>query len=463
LGVVPVRLALALLPIAAAILAIGVGRRPAWQAGLLGLGLAAAATPALVGATTATATATLATGLAAGVQAAVPPVLVVLLGVAFYQALDDAGALAGLARTLVPGDRPAAATLALVCGVAPLLESATGFGVGVIVVAPMFLVLGQPPRRAAILAMLGQNSVVWGALANGTVVGARLAGLAPEQLAARCAALNLLPLLLLGGAALVVAGGRPLLVAGWRRLVLVAVVLAADLSLASRLLGPEVAALVAAPPALITAVWPLPPTAPGARSRLLSAVAPYLPLVVGVLAARALLPAPVQAYAAPAGLIIAVAAVRGRRASGRHLAPALARGWPAAAATGAFLVLAQLLEGSGALAVLTEALSAYGASYVWAVAPLAALGGYLTGSNLASNSLFMPLHVGNAARLGLDPLRIASIQNEVAATLTLASPVRIALGSAVVRLRGDEFSVTRVVLPAALAAATLAALVGLAL
>jgi lactate permease len=64
----------------------------------------------------------------------------------------------------------------VVVGVAPFFESVTGFGVAVVISAPVLLAAGFTPLRAAVLATWGQCAVPWGALGVGTVIGAHLAG-----------------------------------------------------------------------------------------------------------------------------------------------------------------------------------------------------------------------------------------------------------------------------------------------
>lgn len=66
--------------------------------------------------------------------------------------------------------------LALLMGVSPFVESISGFGVSVLVVAPLLLALGYSPLQAGTLTLLSQISVPLGALGVGTLVGAQLAG-----------------------------------------------------------------------------------------------------------------------------------------------------------------------------------------------------------------------------------------------------------------------------------------------
>ncbi|MCH9674511.1 MAG: L-lactate permease, partial [Gammaproteobacteria bacterium] len=131
---------------------------------------------------------------------------VLLGGVIFYHVLREGGALEVLSTfvlRIIP-DR-GHAVLALVFGVSVFFESATGFGVGIIVVAPLFMALGFEPMRAALLALLGQCAVPWGALAIGTLLGSDLSGVSAERLGALAVPLGAPYVLATGVAALYIA------------------------------------------------------------------------------------------------------------------------------------------------------------------------------------------------------------------------------------------------------------------
>jgi lactate permease len=55
-----------------------------------------------------------------------------------------------------------ALALVVVIGAAPFFESVTGFGVAVVISAPILLAAGFSPSRAAVLSSWGQCAVPWG-------------------------------------------------------------------------------------------------------------------------------------------------------------------------------------------------------------------------------------------------------------------------------------------------------------
>ena len=95
-----------------------------------------------------------------------------------YNLLSAGGAISEVSRFLgsLEPEKEALA-LGVVIGAAPFFESVTGFGVAVVISAPILLAAGFSPLKAAVLASWGQCAVPWGALGVGTLIGADLAGM----------------------------------------------------------------------------------------------------------------------------------------------------------------------------------------------------------------------------------------------------------------------------------------------
>src|SRR5262249_36813503 len=74
-------------------------------------------------------------------------------------------------------------------------EATTGFGVGQVAAVSILRRIELAPLYIVSLALFSQILVPWGAMANGTIVGAALAGLPPAALGQRSALLTV-PLLL---------------------------------------------------------------------------------------------------------------------------------------------------------------------------------------------------------------------------------------------------------------------------
>lgn len=417
---------------------------------------------------------------------------VVFFGLLLYQLMARGRAVARLAAELAAlgGDR-AARTLVLCLPLGAFFEAASGFGVGIVVVAPLLLALGYPAPRAALLALLTQNAVPWGALAVGTVLGAQLAGLPPDRLGLGSAYLSVLLFPYFAALTFVLAGGGAALRANLGLLATVSASLALAALAGTALLGVELAMVVGGPVAAgLALAWLARRDRPAASEvpaeeglpSLRRALAPYAVLVAGLLASRligplrdwllghAVLAVPAAGFSLPLlyspGFWLALACVAtlpllglGRAAALEELGRTARRWWPATLALAAFLVLSELMLAAGLTGRLAEATALLlGPAYALAAPAVGGLGGFLTGSNAGGNAMFMRFQLGMAEALGAPPLALAAVQNTAGAALSLASPQRVALATAVVGLSGKEGELVR---PALLVGAGVLALVAL--
>lgn len=338
--------------------------------------------------------------------------------------------------------------------VGPFAEAATGFGVGQIVVLALIVPLGVPALPAVLLALFSQMLVAWGALAVGTMAGAHLSGLTPVALGWRSGVLTLpllsayLPLLWHWAAL----GGHP---SDWRmRLDDALWTAAAGLLLigANLLVGAEVAAVAALGPLIVLRHWrDVRPSVADWRAAAHAAM-PYAVLVVILTLTRAIPPLQaalatiaIQPFAGgpvwrpvlhpflwllAVGIGAALVAGQGARIAA-GAADTWRRGRKAVLATLLFMVMAQLMADSGVAAALAYGLRDAFGPWAAIVTPVsAALGGFLTGSNAASNGLLMGSQVALAAATGLDMPWLAAIQNTTGSALTMLSPIRLTMGCA---------------------------------
>ncbi|GAC1378177.1 MAG: L-lactate permease [Ktedonobacteraceae bacterium] len=135
--------------------------------------------------------------------------------------------------------------LLLVLGLTPFVESVSGFGVGTVVVIPMLVAIGIEALPAALLGVLGQLAVPWGALAVGTALGADLTGLIPNELGAHTALLTAPLPFGFGLAALAISGGKQAVRRWWFAALLAGSVLVGGEWLFSLIPGIELAGALA--------------------------------------------------------------------------------------------------------------------------------------------------------------------------------------------------------------------------
>lgn len=383
-------------------------------------------------------------------------VLYVLFGgLLLYNVLSAGGAVDAVSRFLgrLEPEKEALA-LGVVVGVAPFFESVTGFGVAVVISAPILLAAGFSPLKAAVLSSWGQCAVPWGALGVGTVIGADLSGMGFDELSDASAMLNLPLFPVYGLSAVVLAGGW----LGLRRRGFEAVLLGAVAGLGtlgtSLYLVPELSGAVgglAATAAFLAVRWRrLAGLRPPVR-----ALSPYafllalLAVANGVAPLSALLEGLGPAFTGP-GLPLLIsslfaAALLGSGASAVGFA-ARKTFWqwlPTAAAVLAFVLAGGVVAESGAAAMLASGAAAFGVLYPVVAPAVGALGGLLTGSNVASNALFMPLQIEAARSLGVSDTLTAAVQNVSGSHASLLAPQRVILASTATGLLGREGDILR--------------------
>jgi len=386
-----------------------------------------------------------------------------------YNLLSAGGAVEAVSRFLgrLEPD-PVALAAGVVVGVAPFFESVTGFGVAVVISAPILLAAGFTPLRAAVLASWGQCAVPWGALGVGTVIGAHLAGLGFETLSDTSAFLSLPLFPVYGVAAVVLAGGWT----GVRRRGVEAIVLGLVAGLGTLLtslyLVPELSGAIGG--LAVTAFFLL------RRRRRLAGVPvrsllPYAFLLAllaaanGIGALRAGLEQLGPIFDGP-GLPLFVSAIFAALLLGLDgdevgiATRRTATQWlPTAGAVLTFVLAGEVVAESGAAGLLAGGAEALGVFFP-AVSPvLAALGGALTGSNAASNALFMPLQVEAARGLDISEVLTAAVQNVAGSHASMLAPQRMVLAATATGLLGREGDILRAtVAPVAVSVGLLAIL-----
>ncbi len=399
----------------------------------------------------------------AGADAAILTALVAAMivpGILFVEATrgrKSPEAIGDLVRSLhVTGGR---AAILIATGIGVVVESLTGMGVSLMVTMPLLLSLFD--KRAAIgIGLVGMSLMPWGALSISAHVGAKLSAVPIETLKYWIAGTSgsvafLLPLLALWF--LPSAGARDIGFAMAAGLALVA-----GVWLGTATIGVEVAG-VAGGLAVILVVTALAPSRSGFSEALKAAgLRPYLALLLAVVGQKLLIAPLAGIGVAPAldtgrvqfalmtspgvALLIATLATAGRSVTPGVLATVLQRAWRPIVAIALFMLAARLLAESGAIAALAASVGGLGrdASLV-VVALLGAVGGFVTGSGVTGNALFMPSAAAAGQTFDVVPI-FAALQNAASGHAGMASlPVAaILLATLGRREPGDDGLVMRI-------------------
>ena len=305
-------------------------------------------------------------------------------------------------------------------------ESVTGFGVGSVFAVAAVRGLGVVGAPAAAIGLMAQTIIPWGGLGPGTSIGAALAGIDPQALAARNAWmvapawLMLLPLFWwwcrIGGVAL---NGRSALgQVGWT-LLMGALLIAGHHVLPWQLCG------MLSTGAVLTLRLLLhhPPRSRAGWMRAANAAGPYVMLATLLLVSQQWHNAPAlrpfdglpalplnHAMTAIWAAALILLAVNGR--GPRFVWTAVQRARRPAVAMLGFVVLARVLSNAGIPVALALALVAgFGTAAPFASPLLSAVAGFFAGTNVGANSAMMPLQSALGHAAGLGPIVLPAVQN----------------------------------------------------
>ncbi len=377
-------------------------------------------------------------GMASAAQRWGPILAEVLLivggGLLLSEVLRRAGGQAALADWIgARAGRGVGATLLVVHGVTPFVESLTGFGVGVTIGIPLLAHFGSSARKVAVIGLLGLCAAPWGSMGPGTLIAATMSDLSFHDLGAASAAVSLIPFVVTGVVAAWLASpregrGRAVLLGGLSGILLTISVLAVNSVFGTAPAGALGAlAMIALHLTFGARRRTAPPLAEVGRR----ALAGYALLLGGVLAAgwgwRAAGLSEDWRYVASPGLWLFVAAIWfARGAPDREAARRTWESWRRVApVTGLFILLGVLMAISGMAAHLAEALAQLGPAYLAAAPFVGATGGFITGSNSGANAMFAATQAEIARSLGVDLLWFMAVHNVAAAFLFMASPGKI--------------------------------------
>ena len=356
-------------------------------------------------------------------------------GVLFIEATRRLGSPQAITRAveLLRLPQPQTAVL-LSLGVGVLVESLTGMGVSLLLTVPMLLVV--LPRTAAIaVALVGMSLMPWGALALAGTVGATLAGIEPGHFGWAIWCFSGVVAAVLPLVATRIAGGKTF--ADVHIAIFCGGVLAAATGLATLAFGMSLAG-VAGGLAILAVLGMRAERSPQLAIALrASPLTPYLVLIAAVcvqtvgvqyLTWRGVTPTLTTgrvtfAILTSPGVALTLATVlTGRRALDARLGyDVLRRSWRAVASVALFMLTARLLVASGGIDALTAAIKGFGPiGALAAVTGLGALGGFVTGSGVTGNALFLPSAAEAGAAIGAKDV-FAAVASAAAGHAAMAS------------------------------------------
>ena len=449
---------------------------------------------------------------AKGANLAMFVLTIVWVAVFLYNILDRLRAIDAIGRSMaaLSSDQLAQA-LIIGWGFSSFIQGVTGFGVPVAVAAPLLIVLGFSPVRAAAMTLVGHGwAVTFGSLGSSYYTIQLVTGIDSTVIAPHMALL-FVPVIIASGALVAHIQGGMSAVGRSLPLVTVAGALMGGAMYALTLAGaPQIAsvvpgivgtvalALLARTPLLRTARRsaatagttpdntpegpegkPMPPALAFMPYMLLvalsviSQIAPvkeaFSALQVafdfpGFTTAQGFAVAPAKDYAAirllnhPAPLILISTAISvGVYVFAKRWRAGLA--WNAMKLTYrqcisatvsviAMVVMAVVMADTGMTALLAQGIAKVSGPFFPVASPfIGLLGAFMSGSNTNSNVMFGLLQVETARALGIGTVTIASIQSIGASVGSSMAPAKVVVGATVAGFGGEVRSIFRIIIP----------------
>jgi len=410
---------------------------------------------------------------------------VLLFGILLFHLMNEMGSIKAIASFIsqITPD-PIRQVILLVVAFSPFVESVSGFGIAIIVVAPILIELGWSPKKATLLSLLGLSAVPWGALATGSVVGASLIGMPLQHLGMGTAMLAAPTFFYFAILVVYFAGGTgEVKKKGWE-LFLVCGTLALAIWWFSAEVSMELAGVLGALAAMaVQIVWIQFTTKKGKQTRLHSqssaasgehqsitkAMFPYLFLIVVLLISRLIQPVeefllatlvidlPDYSFRLPLlyspGFSIFLACIFTilfykipQKVITKASVLTMKQWIPVTLSTSGFVAISEVMSNAGMISLLANTSAAtFGSAFLVLSPFIGGIGGFLTGSNTGSNAMFIKLQAQTAGQLGLSPDLFAYAQNASASHMTMASPSRVLLGVSVTGVKEEESHILKVI------------------
>jgi lactate permease len=409
--------------------------------------------------------------LLSGSFTAATTLVIILPALLLYQIEEKNGGIRLLTGTLmrVCPERDLLVLL-LVLSISPLLEAICGFGTGIIVSVPLFLALGIPPQRAAMLGLFGEMTTAYASMGNAIGLEAAETGLNINVLGTHTAIL-LLPLTLTGAiGALALSGGKTALRQWWWVALLAACTLVGSEWYFSAVAGAEVVGVLSS---LVTggvigivirirrrSMARPDQRAPLQQHNWKAVIGPGIVLISSQVGVHLL--APVRIWASHiviafhtqhfavflnsgVWLFLSFLCALSLSEKGVSLLPSVWKGTrkkmqPIALTILAFVLTASVMQASGMIGVLSSLLDPLGQLYLWIAPLIGTLGGWITGSNIGSNAMFSPMQMAMAHQTGLSLEWIGAVQNACASQGRMMAPSCLILASVAANVREKDVS-----------------------
>lgn len=400
-------------------------------------------------------------------------VYILFFGILLFQLLDKAGAVDGIASTISNATNDKIyQVLLLALGLSPLVESVSGFGLAVIVIAPLLLALGFNGVQSSLIALISLCIIPWGTLAMGTIVGAKLGNVSLEEMGTGSALLCIPIYIYLAILVSVIAVGKKKAFRRLHEIIFIGFILGGSVWLCNKYISVELAGLFGSfivmfviysiilvkkvkSKNIINLEYQ-------SKSSFLKYIAPYLFLILilfisrtvttikGVLSNTLHINLPDYNFQLPLlyspgfflilSCIFAIALFKLNKLQTLDcINSTLKKCSPVIISTLLFISVSEIMTEAKMIEILSLlAANSFGSFFLYISPFIGAIGGFLTGSNTASNTMFVRLQTQTAIQIGLPPVLLAYVQNVSSSLMTMVNPSRVVLATSVCKIQDKE-------------------------
>ncbi|WLR43233.1 L-lactate permease [Bacillus carboniphilus] len=400
---------------------------------------------------------------------------ILVFGILLYELMEKAGAISRIASTIASStnDRIHQVML-LALGLSPLIESLSGFGLAVVVIAPILLALGFTPIQSSLISLTSLIIIPWGTLAMGTIIGATL-GEIPLKSLGEGTSLMMIPLFIYFSILIsYFAVGKKLLISRINEVIAIGLLLGIFTWFANHFISVEIAGIFSSLMIILSifclitfknkrnGIYYIKDNKKDNMKTFISYISPYILLIFLLFLSRTsssiketlkgISNLSLQQYNidfflffSPGFFLIisCIYSISFFKLSKKDILVSskqtLQKCIPVLLATFFYIFISEMMQTAGMFTVLSILASETMGFVFLFISPLiGAMGGFLTGSNTASNTMFIRLQTETAIHIGLSPVLLATTQNVSSSLMTMVNPSRVTLGASVCKISLQE-------------------------
>lgn len=392
----------------------------------------------------------------------VPVIYILFFGILLFHLMEKSGAIQKIASAIATStDDKTYQVLLLALGLSPLIESVSGFGLAVIVIAPILIALKFNAIQSSLIALISLCIIPWGTLAMGTIIGASIGNIPLEDLGVG-SALMCIPLYIYFAFLVTYIGvGKKAMKKKQVQILWIGLLLGFSVWICNRFISVELAGLVGSLTVVSTIFIMITLHKRGNQNpsnAFIKNISPYLLLIVLLFVSRTI--PPIQSFLShllmitipsyhfqlsflysPGFFLFIVCLFScllfrlNKTSILDSIKLTINKCYPVLLTTFLYIVVSEMMSEAKMIQLLSlTAANSFGSLFIFITPLIGATGGFLTGSNTASNTMFIRLQTETAVQIGASPTLLACIQNVSSSLMTMVNPSRVALSCSVCKI-----------------------------